>query len=653
MPKKRSECFLGMHFDFHAGINQKNIGENCDTEAIENLLTSVKPDYVQCDTKGHAGSTSYPTKVGYPAPEMKGDILKMWRKATLKYDIGLYAHHSGVWDNNAVAHHPEWAACDVEGNPSGEKISVFGKYADELLIPQLIEMANEYGLDGAWIDGECWAVTVDYSKYARDEYRLKYSSELPEPSSPEYEQFLKFCRDGFRSYIEHYISVLHKAAPHFQITSNWMYTSFMPEEPLIPLDFISGDYSPNDSVNTARFEGRCIAKQGKPWDLMAWGFSYGDKGFRCVKEYEQLAQEAASIIMLGGGFQFYNKQVIGTIQKWAVPMWASLAKFCREREALCHKAEFVPQVGIVYSQKAHYKSLNTDNKSCLFANYSSYINELKGTLFAVLDGGLSAEILMTHHVTSMAKSNLNDYGAIIISDLEIIEPELRSALLSYAEKGGNLIIGGYNSTQLFLPYLDIDIIGGNSERETIYIGYDGKLAPVISPWREVCKTKTNEAENIIDGRLYTTDNNLDEKNYIASSTAVYGKGKITGVYFNIGAYAQTKTAAVRDYISDLIKGLFTPAAVADKNGIEISVMKKDDSLRINLLNLNGNHSDSHYRNFDTVPCIYDINVKIQYEKIPYSLSLEPESVKLNYTYKNGFIETKIDKLHIHSAIIVK
>ena len=27
-----------------------------------------------------------------------------------------------------------------------------------------------------------------------------------------------------------------------------------------------------NSVNSARFSARCLAPQGKPWDLMAWGF---------------------------------------------------------------------------------------------------------------------------------------------------------------------------------------------------------------------------------------------------------------------------------------------------------------------------------------------------------------------------------------------
>ncbi len=115
-----------MHFDFHAGREQTGIGAQLDRDTLEELMSRVKPDYVQCDTKGHAGNSSYPTKVGYPAPGMQGDILRMWREVTARHGVALYAHHSGVGDDRALEHHPEWAAVHADGTPDRQKTSVFG-----------------------------------------------------------------------------------------------------------------------------------------------------------------------------------------------------------------------------------------------------------------------------------------------------------------------------------------------------------------------------------------------------------------------------------------------------------------------------------------------------------------------------------------------
>lgn len=642
MKKRREDSFFGLHFDFHAGIGQKNIGENCEPDTIEKLINEVKPDYIQCDTKGHRGSTSYPTKVGYAAPDMKGDILRMWRDVTAKHDVALFAHHSGVWDDLAVENNPDWAAVDAEGNASKQKMSVFGPYAEKLLIPQMLEMAIDYGLDGIWVDGECWAVIVDYSKYAVDEYKKRYDEDPPRPDDENYNTYLNFCRQGFRDYINYYVTEVHKKAPEFQIASNWMYTSFVPEDVTIAVDFLSGDYSPNDSINTARFEGRCLQNQSKAWDLMAWCFSTVG-GMRCVKTYEQMCQEAAAVIMLGGGFQFYNKQLIGTVQKWAIPMWAELAKFCRAREEICFKAKPVPQIAILYSEKAFYK-----NKKDLFTCYSSkYVSDMRGVLYAMLDNQYSTEILMTHHI--MCDKPLEEYGAVILPNLETLESDLKEKLLDYVSGGGNLIITGHSSAQYLLPYLDIDITGISEEAKSVFVYHEDKLAPLSTMYVNVT---TSEKTKVL-GEFYFNDNPSGESNAAATVTN-YGKGKIVGVYFDIGPYQKYKSATVRDFIGSVVNEVFTPMVkVYGSRQIEISLMRKDDKLCVNLLNVSGNHSDIHYQNFDEIVPLRDIMVEINYPEQPSEVMIEPDHIAADYTYCDGKIKLPLDKLHIHTVITIK
>jgi hypothetical protein len=68
----RSDSFFGLHFDFHAGKDCTEIGKNTTRAMIENLITQVKPDYLQIDWKGHPGLSSYPTKAGNQAPAFIG-----------------------------------------------------------------------------------------------------------------------------------------------------------------------------------------------------------------------------------------------------------------------------------------------------------------------------------------------------------------------------------------------------------------------------------------------------------------------------------------------------------------------------------------------------------------------------------------------------
>ncbi len=101
--------------------------------------------------------------------------------------------------------------------------SFWSPYADRLLIPQLREMAGEYGVDGAWIDGECWASVPDYGEAAIQAFQKATGVKtVPRgPGQPHWFEFLQFHRDAFREYLRHYIAEVkktHNRVPSFAAT---------------------------------------------------------------------------------------------------------------------------------------------------------------------------------------------------------------------------------------------------------------------------------------------------------------------------------------------------------------------------------------------------------------------------------------------------
>ena len=79
---RRADSFLGIHFDFHAGKDCTSVGKRTTPEMVRLVIDKVRPDYIQIDCKGHPGYSSYPTKVGNPAPGFVGDPLRIWRDVT-------------------------------------------------------------------------------------------------------------------------------------------------------------------------------------------------------------------------------------------------------------------------------------------------------------------------------------------------------------------------------------------------------------------------------------------------------------------------------------------------------------------------------------------------------------------------------------------
>ncbi len=205
------------------------------------------------------------------------------------------------------------------------------------------------------------------------------------------------------------------------------------------MDYLSGDVTPQNGVYRSAFEARCLAPQGKPWDLMAWGFSWnGGEMPMSIKSAVQLKQEAAEIIAMGGGVQFYFQQNRDlSIKPWIASMLEEIGEFCRERQPFCHKATPVPQIALVYPSVSYQKSSPVP--------YSRSLGMLQGSLDLLLDGQNSVEILMEHNLSGQ----MDKYPLIIIPECDYLEPSFRSELNNYIENGGNLLIIGAETAQMF------------------------------------------------------------------------------------------------------------------------------------------------------------------------------------------------------------
>lgn len=645
---KRSESFLGIHFDFHAGDDNAEIGAHTTPEMIEAVIEQVKPDYIQCDCKGHRGFCSYPTKVGYAAPGVVKDALRIWREVTAKHGVALYMHYSGVWDTEALKHHPSWARIDEKGKRDKDKTSVFGPYVDKLLIPQFKELSDEYGVDGVWVDGECWATMPDYGKKVLAEFRAQTGiQDVPcKPGDPHFYEFMEFCREGFRRYVRHYVDVMHRHNPNFQIASNWAFSSFMPEPVTVAVDYISGDFPLQNSVNGARLEGRCMVHQGKPWDLMAWSFS-GNREEHCfsTKNIAQLQQEAAVVLALGGGFQAYFQQKRdGSLSPWQMKLMAEVAKFCRARQHVCHRARPVPQIALLYAGKALYRK-----STRLFTSgaWGKDLAPLQGVLNALLDAQNSVEITMEHHLTG----RMSEYPLIVVPEWEYLEPAFKDELLSYLHNGGNLLIIGPRAAAMFQQELRVDFIGEAQESKSQWLEHGGWLGGLRTASQAV--RLLPEARPF--GKLYP-QNDMVGPYEIAASIAEYGKGKIAGVYFDFGErYVNGATATARDFLNALVRELFPKpmVEVVGSHRVDVVVNRIGDKLAVNLVNTSGPHADARVYTYDEVSPVGPLEITIRNGARPVEVTLEPGGVALSHSWEDGEIRLTLPRLEIHQVIMVR
>ncbi len=640
---RRAESFLGIHFDFHAGDDCTDIGRHVDREMVEYIVDTVKPDYVQCDCKGHPGRSSYPTRVGNPAPGFVVDPLRIWREVTAAKGVALYVHYSGVWDEKAVALHPEWACVNAAGQASAQKTSVFGPYVDELLIPQLKELIDEYQIDGVWVDGDCWAVEHDYSPRALEAFAAQTGVQrVPtSPAEPFWVEFSEFNREGFRSYLRHYVNALHAHRPDFQIASNWAFSSFMPEPVTAEVDFLSGDYLWRNSVNAARFEARVLAQQGKPWDLMAWSFTWTD-GHYSTKSIPQLQQEAAVVLALGGGFQAYFPQKRdGSVRRWQMRLMKEVAQFCRARQKVCHRAKPVPQVGLILSSKAFYRQSPKP-----FAGWTEELSGIKGILQCLLDGQQVVDIVMEHHLQERARQ----YPLLVYPEWAYIDPDFKRLLLEYVATGGKLIVVGPAAVRLFEQELLVRC-QGEPRKQVNGLAFAGWIAGINADYQPVSLTQGARPF----GEIFQ-DNDFFGEPQIAASIAPYGAGEIAGVYLSLGErYMNAATTVVRDFMCGLVRELF-PSPLVEVHGshnVDVTVNQLDGKLLVNLVNTSGDHSDSKIYVFDQIPPVGPLTVTIRRQARPRAITLMPEGKKLDFAFRHNAVTVEVPRVAIHEVLVVE
>ena len=663
--KTRKDSFFGLHFDYHGKPTNGLQGATLKEEDIRKICRSIKPDFIQIDCKGHPGWASYPSKMGNALPEFAQDTLALWRRVTREEDVALYMHYSGIYDINYTSKHPEDNTIRADGSYAPGSNRADGGYADNLLIPQLSELAEVYGIDGVWVDGECWHVQPDFRPESLKNFECETGIDLKggipaTKDDPYYEEYREYHRELFRRYLRHYVDTLHERFPRLQIASNWAFSDHMPEEVSVNVDFLSGDLNPDNSLHSARYAARALAQQGMPWDLMSWNFRWVVAGTPCCvpKHINQILQEAASVISLGGAYQNYITQFKdGAPNMYEISCMTALSDFMRARRDYCFRGTPVHEAALLLStyDRAH--------ESAGLYSRNGY-EKIMGLTALMCEIGCSFEIVSEHTLKKLC----NDFKMIVVPELYYgLEPQTVALLLDYAKNGGKLVLCGKNTCRIFeqagAPFETVEL---PEYFEQGIKAYDNGFADeppklkvyhfVINDDRTACASLFTPAVTKGNGRtLATVTDHIRTDGEPLCATFDYGSGSISTVGFDIGTqYLAAPQYTYRSLFTALTSSLYTPTARIESvcGSLEIVCLNKDGQLMIQLINGNGSHADLRSATDDRLPPTLDIELSIALDEAPAALMLRPEDRALDFEWRDGRAYVRIDRLDIHRIIQV-
>lgn len=641
--------FFGMHYDLHAGAQDTVLGSELTAEHLRERLLRIKPDWIQCDCKGHAGYTSWPTQVGSTSPGVVRDALRIHRDVTRELGIKLGMHYSGVWDTRAIELHPEWACIGADGKANPNMTCRLSGYDDELMIPQMLELVENYDVDGFWVDGENWAATACWCERCRTEFTRRTGlSDIPQAAGEaNWEDWLAFHRELFVEHVTRYADAVHARKPECLICSNWMYTVRQPEARVAPVDYLSGDYDWIWGADRAAVEGRVLDGRDLSWDLMAWGFTKtGDMRGEppwVIKPLPHLCQELCEVVALGGAVMIYNQpQRTGWLTGWHQDRFAGAAAFCRERQEACFQSTTVPQAAVVHLPQHYYA-----HNSPLF-NYGEAVQPLEGALHALLETHHSTDILLEEALPE----RLGQYPLVVIPETTRWSESLQAQLQAYLQAGGHVIASGAHLARDYPELVGADPAG--EPAASVYLAVDGEAVAVSGPWQPV---KPRPGTAAVAYRLSQQEPEKDTTDEVLITRRAFGAGSVTAIHGPIFRnYFLGHYPLLRRVLSELLEALAIPWRVTldAPAQLELVLREKAGKLVINLLNRGAGEMLMPRRvmNEYLLP-VTDVTVRVALGEAPRSVTAIPADTALTWEYADGVLTLQLPRVDIHTVVVVE
>ena len=664
-----AKCCFGFHHDLHVIKSDRDIGTQCNSKELVPMLRLTGADFVQTDSKGHPGLTSWFSKTpgASVGPGIVKDPLVASRAATKELGLPLHCHYSGIFDISAGTKHPEWCIVGPEGKPvgsgflgmtstGGDKMCPRSPYVDELMIPQLLELIDRYDVDGFWIDGDLWAMQPCYCDRCRRAFQSQTGIAQPPKArgDPHWARWWSFTRASFEQYVTRYCDAVHRHKPGAVVCSNWLQTLRNPGPPTVPTDWISGDNTPMWGVDNSRCEARFISTRGKPWDIMMWCFysSHGQLGRTdwVMKPVQMLQQEAAVIVALGGNVQTCENPFGGVrngrLVPWRMRRIGELANFVKSRCALCHGTETIPQIAVLHSE-AHARSAPDGD---LMASID--VAPVQGAVYSLLECHYGVDILDEWALLP----RLAHFPVVVVPEQDHMSEKMVEALKQYVRAGGKLLVSG---TAAFDRFGDkfMGLKGSRLASGTYYLPAADGVVPIFTTWRLV---ETAGAESL--GRLGTTlfrDEQLAP--YPAATLHRVGRGAVAYIPCNIFRdFTANRYPLVRVFLHDVLRALAgkMEIEVDAPTCVDVVLRRKGAKRMVHLINRSsGIPNLPNSAVIDEIPLVGPVTITMSLARKPKKVRLEFEDAAVKWDYASGQNagQLKIDvaTVHIHAAVVVE
>ncbi len=657
-----------VHIDFHMPEFPKDAIKNFNAEKFVAELVRARVNMAAVFTKCHFGNSFYNTSIGHKHRGLKADFFGEVLEEAHKNDIKILAYYSLGTDEYAVKKNPDWYQVDENGRIRDGNGTVWHRpcmnspYREELVIPQIKEIALNYDVDGFFIDIPYIQHHFCFCRYCRKKFFEEYNIELtPELFKNNRKLVVEFGKNSAIRCLVEIQRAVKTIKPEIPILVNCAWKMGEPEGVNNTSDVGVWESQPAaGSFLYHSVKSRYVRNLDVPVQIMTVRFTEG-WGLMSCKTSEQLKYEAA-VIMANGGILNIGDQVMpdGSLQSGVYDILEEVFTFVEERERFATRSKSVPHTALISNYTSNRYWDNGDfatlgaSKMLIEGHqqFDIYYNDDFKGLENYKVVVLPETVCLNNDSIARLRKFVYDGGLLLTSGKAILQEEIQPSLLSELLGISFLEFSPYKFAYMTQ---NKDLWRGIADIPQLL---DGAFIKVMPDTAEILSYIQWPCGESVPPRAFrhSMPPPGDISDFPAISANRYGNGLAIYIAAPIfTSYWNNNHFWLKHIINNCIN-LYDrqkPYHIEGLPGLEVTMTEKNGRRYLHLVNFQnvhtGNRAASLYDPIEEISPIHDIKVRIGTGNVKEAI-LQPEGIKLEISYKNDIAEVNVPKVHIYSII---
>ena len=649
--------FRQVHLDFHTSEHIEDIGKKFDKKQFQTALKKGHINSITLFSKCHHGWAYHPSKANEIHPHLDFDLLGAQIQAAHEIGVKTPIYLSAGLDEKITHRHPEWLVRNLDESttwakdftePGYHKMCMSSPYLD-YLVKQIEEVCKNYDADGIFLDiagvQPCYCQNCiaereelglnpydenDVLKHAETVYKryAEKTREAVDKYKPNLPLFHNggHIRQGRRDLVNYNTHLELESLP----TGGWGYDHFP----------FSARYCQGLGVDylgmTGKFHG-------------SWGEFGGFKHPNALRF--EVALAAANGAKCSVGDQLSPS---GEMDMVTYDLIGSAYSELEEKEEWLDNVESVADIAII-SPEAYVGDLSTGQMTKVDDSGS-------GVCRIMLEGKYLFDVIDF-------ESDLSKYKVIILPDVIRTDIDFAKRLREFCDCGGKVLATGksalYENSNEFCLNLGAEWIKENPYKPDYFRPLEkikdmGDTGYIMYGNGEKIRCIGNELGIRENPYFNRTRAHFCSHQHTPNSCEYGGAGMTEGkdgiyIAWNIFAdYAQSGKLHLKQMAIFALDRLLDSAKTLKTNlpaqGI-VTLMKQSDRLICHLLYASPVKRGNGIEVIEDIVPIYNVELAIKTDKKINKVYLAPQKEDIDFTYENGYISVKLDKIECHQMVV--